>query len=364
MSPSVLVVSHPSVVPENQTVYLELLRLGWDPVVVVPDRWRHEYEDGPLSPRALDGFEDRLLPTRILLPGRPQRHVYLCRPSRLISTLAPEVIFLEQEPFSIPALQWGRAAARAGITFGVQADENLDRPFPFLARAIRRWTLRHAGFVAARSPTAAGLVRSWGAVGRVAIVPHAVPSWDSSSPTAEANGRPFTVGFAGRLVQEKGVWELLEAARRLTQPVRLLMVGDGPLRTQLSSSGDSKVAVDVRTGIGHESMPGLYAEMDVLVLPSRTTLRWAEQFGRVLIEALSCGVPVVGSSSGEIPWVIGSTGGGLVVAEGSVDQLADAIDTLRADPRRRRELAATGREAVEQFFSAGAAARALAEVMR
>lgn len=362
MSRRLLVVSHPCVVPENQSVYLALLELGWDPVIIVPSRWRHEYRDGLFAPRALAGLEGRLVPMRILLPGRPQRHVYVCRPSRILAKLAPEIVFLEQEPFSVPALQWGRAASQAGIPFGVQADENLDRPFPLPARLIRRWTLRRARFVAARSPTAAELVVSWGTAGRVGVVPHAVPAWNSS-PTEDTGGRPFTVGFAGRLVPEKGVRDLLEAARQLDGPVRLLVVGDGPLRGELASSGDSRLTVDVCTGVGHDRMPGMYAEMDVLVLPSRTTERWAEQFGRVLVEALSCGVPVVGSSSGEIPWVVESTRGGVVVREGAVDQLAAAIDALRADPVRRSRLAAAGREAVDRLFSTEAAARALLEVM-
>jgi glycosyltransferase involved in cell wall biosynthesis len=110
-------------------------------------------------------------------------------------------------------------------------------------------------------------------------------------------------------------------------------------------------------------MPEMYSEMDLLVVPSRTTHRWAEQFGRVLVEALWCGVPVVGSSSGEIPWVVGSTGGGVVVNEGAVDELATAIEGLRADPRRRRQLADNGRDAVERLFSVGAAAEALAGVL-
>ena len=59
-----------------------------------------------------------------------------------------------------------------------------------------------------------------------------------------------------------------------------------------------------------------YAQLDVLVLPSHTTPTWKEQFGRVIVEALWCGVPVVGSDSGEIPWLIELTGGGLVFPEG------------------------------------------------
>ena len=49
-------------------------------------------------------------------------------------------------------------------------------------------------------------------------------------------------------------------------------------------------------------------KLHALVLPSRTTPRWKEQFGRVLIEAMACGVPPVGSDSGEIPHVIDDAG--------------------------------------------------------
>ena len=363
MSRRLLVVSHPCVVAENQSVYLELSHLGWDVAIVVPDRWRHEYRSDTFPPRTLHGLDDRLVPIRILLPGRPQRHVYMCRPSRVLRRFAPEVVFLEQEPFSIPAMQWGYAASSEGIPFGVQADENLDRPFPLPARLIRHWTLGRARFVAARSPSAANLVGTWGAVGNVAVVPHAVPSWGGSSARAKRNGRLFTVGFAGRLVPEKGVRDLVEAVRRLNQPVRLLFVGDGPLRDELLAQAGSRVEIEVRTGVGQERMPEMYSEMDILVLPSRTTRRWAEQFGRVLVEALSCGVPVVGSSSGEIPWVVSATRGGIVVDEGDVRQLTDAISTLKRDPARSARLAGEGRESVDRLFSARAAAQALAEIM-
>jgi glycosyltransferase involved in cell wall biosynthesis len=102
-------------------------------------------------------------------------------------------------------------------------------------------------------------------------------------------------------------------------------------------------------------MPSAYAQLDVLVLPSRTTPTWKEQFGRAIVEALWCGVPVVGSDSGEIPWLIGLTGGGLVFAEGDRAALAAQLARLRMDPQLRRELAATGRAAVERLFSVPAA---------
>ena len=111
-------------------------------------------------------------------------------------------------------------------------------------------------------------------------------------------------------------------------------------------------------------MSATYASFDVLVLPSRTTATWAEQFGRVLVEALSHGVAVVGSSSGEIPWVVESTGGGIVFPEGDVEALRSALVTLRDDPQRRARLASAGRAAVLERFSVPAVARALDAALR
>ena len=127
--------------------------------------------------------------------------------------------------------------------------------------------------------------------------------------------RAFTIGYAGRLVQSKGLMDLLAAVRRLDAPVELLLIGDGELRAQLDGQPIPGSRVRVLNELRHEEMASGYAQLDVLVLPSRTTPTWKEQFGRVVIEALWCGVPVVGSDSGEIPWLIELTGGGLTFPE-------------------------------------------------
>jgi glycosyltransferase involved in cell wall biosynthesis len=87
-------------------------------------------------------------------------------------------------------------------------------------------------------------------------------------------------------------------------------------------------------------MPEVLNEMDVLVLPSRTGQYWKEQFGRVLVEAMACGVPVIGSSSGAIPAVIGEAG--LVVPEGDIQGFRDALLKLRIDPGLRQQLIVKG----------------------
>jgi glycosyltransferase involved in cell wall biosynthesis len=242
----------------------------------------------------------------------------------------------------------------------VQAAENLDRPFPLPARLIRDRVLARADFVAARSPTAADLVRRWGARGLVSLVPHAVPRWPTGRPRNA--GGAFTVGFAGRLVEQKGIADLVAACRLLGAPADLLVIGDGPLRPTLEGA---RLPGEVRiwSGVSHERMPEAYAEMDVLVLPSRTTRTWAEQFGRVLVEALWCGVPVVGSDSGEIPWVITATAGGRLFPEGDVRQLAKVLGELRNDPVQRRALAERGRARVQEIFSVDSSAEALHQTL-
>jgi len=82
--------------------------------------------------------------------------------------------------------------------------------------------------------------------------------------------------------------------------------------------------------------------MTLLCAPSRTTPVWREQFGRMLIEAMACGVPVVASSSGEMPHVIEDAG--RLVPEQDPAAWADAIEALLNDPRARHELAERGVE--------------------
>jgi glycosyltransferase involved in cell wall biosynthesis len=193
------------------------------------------------------------------------------------------------------------------------------------------------------------------------VVPHTVPDWEP----VERRGEPtFTVGFAGRLVPEKGISDLLEAVRRLPGPVRLLVVGDGPERQRLEAARSDHVRVEIRRRIANERVRDEgYAEMDVLAVPSRTTSTWAEQFGRVLVEAMLCGRPVVGYDSGEIGWVIRTAGGGEVVREGDVDGLAAALSGLQRSPDRRAELAARGLEGARRHFSVSAAADALEDLL-
>lgn len=178
-------------------------------------------------------------------------------------------------------------------------------------------------------------------------------------------GGLFTLGYAGRLVNEKGLDTLLWAMSDLHDDVRLRIVGDGPARFRLEKLA-RELGVYERVAFAaplpHEQMPEFYHECNALVLPSKTQKNWQEQFGRVLPEAMACGTPVIGSDCGAIPEVIGEAG--LIFSEGKSKDLADKIQMLHRDIRLQRELSFRGRVRVEQEFSAERVARKLDQHLR
>jgi glycosyltransferase involved in cell wall biosynthesis len=109
--------------------------------------------------------------------------------------------------------------------------------------------------------------------------------------------------------------------------------------------------------VAHTEVPAWLSMFDILVLPSETQKNWKEQFGRVIVEANACGTPVIGTHCGEIPAVLGHTGGGLIVPEFAPDEFAAALRALITDPCRRSEIGKQGqivaaREYDQRFLAA------------
>jgi glycosyltransferase involved in cell wall biosynthesis len=160
------------------------------------------------------------------------------------------------------------------------------------------------------------------------------------------------VGFFNRFIASKGPLVALDAFASLPDDSRLLMVGDGPLRGEIERAVAVRGLGDrvlLRSRVPSAQMPELLRSVDVSILPSRTTPSWKEQFGRVLIEAMSSGVPVVGSDSGEIPRVIADAG--IVIGEGDPAQLGDALLRLYRDPMLRKDLGERGRRRVLEHYT-------------
>jgi glycosyltransferase involved in cell wall biosynthesis len=109
-------------------------------------------------------------------------------------------------------------------------------------------------------------------------------------------------------------------------------------------------------------MPAFYHQIDALAVPSRTLPNWKEQFGRVLVEAMACGLPVVGSNSGEIPNVIGDAG--LIFPENDASELRRHLLHLQQQPDLRRELGQRGRHRVLERYTQAQVAAQTVQVYR
>ncbi len=166
------------------------------------------------------------------------------------------------------------------------------------------------------------------------------------------------VGYLGRLVEAKGLRVLMSAFDRRKE-WSLLIVGDGNMKSEIAAWASQHAdRVRICDNVKHEEVGRYLNAMDVLACPSLTTPQWKEQFGRMIVEGFACGVPVVGSSSGEIPTVIGDTG--IVTQEGDAEDLARSLSNVLSDPKLKQELGEAGyRRAMENFTWASIARNTL-----
>lgn len=158
------------------------------------------------------------------------------------------------------------------------------------------------------------------------------------------------IGYLGRLVPAKGLELLMRVLDQLQTPWRALFVGTGPMEATLRSWAERYPdQVRICTSVKHNDVPQYINAMDMLVAPSQTMPNWREQFGRMIIEAFACGVPVIGSDSGEIPYVIEDAG--IVVGEKDEQGWVDALSDLLNSPEKRKELGSRGLERVHALYT-------------
>ena len=269
----------------------------------------------------------------------------------------PDMILALDEGYCFSTFQLIRWAERRNKPSLFLSCQNIDRsllwPFAWMeSRVLKKVT---GGWFLNREALDRARARGFSGQGRIIPLPihpedYPFLSEDPSRTPVSPSEPPrfFTLGYAGRLVPEKGLETLIEACAQSGD--RLRVVGEGPegvrLRTLARTRG---VEVEWLGSVPTEKMPESYSGMDILVLPSLETPRWKEQFGRVLVEAMASGVPVIGSRSGEIPRVIGEAG--LLFEPGNADALAARIRTLKKDRGLYRSLRNRGLARVRDHFT-------------
>lgn len=331
---------------------LELIgaKPGIDLTVVVPPYWKDAR--GRLTLERVHTENYRLIVEPMRFNGNFHLHYYPGL-ARIVREVQPHIVHIDEEPYNFATFHALRLARRAGAKTLFFSWQNLFRSYPFPFAQVEKWVLRRADYGVVGNEEAIEVWRQKGYDGPLTVIPQFGVDPDVFSPAdGSAERDVFVVGYAGRLVPEKGVDLLIRAVAELPGRWVLRLLGDGPQRAalqELAGVYNISGSVSFESGIPSTDMPDFYRGLDAFVLPSRTRPNWKEQFGRVLIEAMACAVPVVGSESGAIPEVIGPAG--LLFEENDQDELEAHLLALRDDPTLYEAISAAGRQRVLRHFT-------------
>ena len=336
----------------------------WEVTALAPARLSGDLREVALEPIADEACTTHALQVRL------GRSAHLRRYERRLRTLLAgpwDVVHIWEEPYVAACAQVAAAAPPGSRVVPATFQNNVKKYPPPLSLFERRVMGRAAGWIAFGET----VHEAHAAKPLYAACPSRVisPGVDVNRfrPDAAVRAAVRTrlgwtddvpvVGFLGRFVPEKGLNVLMRALEHARRPWRALFVGGGPMVTDLSTfAAVHPGRVTVLTDVGHNAVPEYLGVMDLLCAPSQTTGRWREQFGRMLIEAMAGGVPVIASRSGEIPHVVSDTG--LLVDEADVARWTEAIDRLVGDPDLRRDLAARGLARAHEKYAWPVVARA------
>ena len=351
----VLRIAHASLTPRLRERERALARNypDVDLEVVTTEKWREAEVDVEMT-------ADDLFPVtkaRRLLSRHVQLFAY--NPIPIVAALRrhrPHLIDLNAEPYSVACAEvltlrnW--FAPRAA--FVLQTCQNIFREYPRPFNWLERRALKQITAAYPCSETARELLDAKGFDKPTPVVPFGV-NLEAFVPKSfnPKPDQPLTIGYVGRMLPGKGLNVLAQALDKIRDADwKLLMVGDGserkPFEQALMESGLIERA-EFTGAISYDTVPQLFHQMDMLVIPTETTERIREQFGRVIVEAMATGVPVIGSTCGAIPEVI--DGVGLVFPERDADALAAAIRRLLTEANLREEFARFGRRRAETHYS-------------
>jgi len=337
----VLMLSKACIVGIYQPKLEAIARRGVELTVLVPPAWQDERGVQKLERSHTAGYQLREIPIRF--NGNFHLHHYPTL-GREMRACKPQLVHIDEEPYNLATWQALFHARRGGAKSLFFSWQNILRAYPPPFSWGEGYTLRKADYALAGTDEAADALRRKGYAGKLAIIPQFGTSASLFRPAEARTDRPFTIGYIGRIVPEKGLRILLRAAARLGGDWRLRLVGGGSALAEMQALAMSLSIGDRVEFIGQlpsADLPAEYHKLDALALPSLTRANWKEQFGRVLVEAMASGLPVIGSDSGAIPGVIGDAG--RVVPEGDVEGLAKALRQVRDQPALRADLIERGR---------------------
>jgi glycosyltransferase involved in cell wall biosynthesis len=361
-----LVFSHNDVESYARSKWFSLGELAQDlDIIVITPKYWLDPEFGHKKSIAVTAGRLRFIPMRIWASGYVGRHFYLDShlPS-LLRKFKPEIIYAEVEPWQalycqLAILKTLMARKAKLCSFSWWNTPNWNTPLRFPGCVTYKFGLSKTSLIVAGNHGAAELHARHGFKGPIHIIPQTGVDMERNYPAPPesellrryALAGNFVIGFIGRLHWRKGVPTLLEAVSRLEEGNwKVLIVGEGQQKEELMALAHELgigEKVEFTGAILNDQVPDYIRLMNLLVLPS-TKEQW-EQFGRVLVEAMACGVPVIGSTSGEIPEVIGDDN--LVFPIGDSQALEEKIIRFIRNPGFASECRSQGLQRVKDKYS-------------
>jgi glycosyltransferase involved in cell wall biosynthesis len=352
-----LTIGHSYVVAANRELAHQMALAGageWEVTAVAPARYRGDLR--AIAAEPIEGEASTLETLPVRLDAVP--HLMWYEKVRPLLARGWDVVHCWEEPYVFAGAQIARATP-APAKLVVATFQNLAKDYPWPLSGFERATMTRAdGWIAFGSTVRDVLApREAYAARPCRVIPPGVdvrrfaPDPEAARRVRARLGWPATacvVGYLGRFVEQKGLRLLMNALDACQGEWHALFVGGGPLELKLRAFAAAHPGrVHIQTGVPHDGVPEWLNAMSMLAAPSQTTARWREQFGRMLIEAMACGVPVIASDSGEMPFVVGDAGA--IVPEADVTAWTAALDRLLADEALRRDLAARGLARARQY---------------
>jgi glycosyltransferase involved in cell wall biosynthesis len=372
----VLIIDKTAVLETSHERYEKLASIeGIELGVLSPKRWPEHMNDVRAERTSHPGYKIYLGETG--WRGSYSRGFYLSGLTDAIRDFKPDIVQLLEEPWSLFAGQTVRKIEklRPSAKLLFYTWENLFRRETYgslldpIHRKIERSVFGGASAGVCATRLASHVLLRKGFRKPTRVIPYGIhESFFLSEQEIEERSRrrvndPPRVGYIGRLVRMKGVDTLIEAMRNVAFDLTLLGSGEaGPSLRRLADDLGVAGRIEWVSAVAPAEVPSYLEKLDLLVLPSRTTYTWAEQLGRVLLEAMAAGVPVVGSSSGSIPEVIGEDG--WIFEEGNPADLAVKIGEAASNSSPREMRVMNAYRKVRDRYNWDRFARDLAELYR
>ncbi|MCW6036117.1 hormogonium polysaccharide biosynthesis glycosyltransferase HpsO [Spirulina subsalsa FACHB-351] len=369
----ILVASHTYIVDLNCEKLRVLANL--DPsievMVIVPKRWRPGgVQNKIIEPQAKTEGNFRIVPVGNFSENNQGILSFKPEVIGILKSFKPQVIQVEQGAKSIGYAE----LITLNKLLGLKAKNffftwwNLPYTNKFPISLLEKYNISQTDGAIVGNQDGADILRDHGYTKAIKVLPQLGVDEGLFAPKPQPELKEklgikpgeVVIGFVGRFVEEKGILTLLKALTELQQyDWKFLLLGRGVLQATIEEKAQEAGIKDrliMVESVPHDEVTNYINVMDTLVLPSETTYKfktltaagWKEQFGHVLIEAMACKVPVIGSDSGEIPYVIGEAG--LVFPEGNVEGLKDCLEKVLISEELRAELGQKGYErAMEKY---------------